>query len=80
MTPQYWPPGALQAVVAHAPESSIAPQTSGVPEPPHVSPAGHPPQSTDPPQASPTTPQNLPPGWSQAVGVQALESGGAPHT
>jgi hypothetical protein len=47
----------LQGVAGHAPESGAAPQTFGIPAPPHDNPAEQFPQSISPPQPSPTLPQ-----------------------
>jgi hypothetical protein len=72
--------GELQGVGVHVAESGGAPQTFGVPAPPHVNPAAQFSQSISPPQPSPTLPQYDPVACLQTVAVQAPESREAPHT
>ena len=73
MTPQYCPLACVQLTGVQAPESGAAPQTFGVPPPPHVSnPVHGPPQFEVPPQPSGMVPQFLPCAL-HVVGVQ-------PHT
>jgi hypothetical protein len=55
-------------------------QTLAIPSMPQSCPAGQLPQSILPPQPLPTTPQYWPVANVQEVGVQAPESGAAPHT
>jgi hypothetical protein len=70
----------LQGVGVQVPESGAAPQTFGVPAPPHVKPPAQFPQSISPPQPSPTLPQYDPVACLQTVAAHVPESREAPHT
>jgi hypothetical protein len=65
-------------VPVQEPESVAAPQTFGVPAPPHVWPAGQTPQFCVPPQPLPMVPQYWPPLCVQLTGVGQLPPSGDP--